>query len=119
MGYQTLGTIGASTTHTTGVPSQKNVQQGKTRLELLAISQGTTRLNLLASPKVQNLRGTTPINPLASRHGTTPLKPSARAWVLTSYYIRAYIPTRQRGTLGDLPEAVNTLTTNILQTYID
>ena len=34
MGYQTLGTIGASTTHTTDVPSQKTVQWGETRLEL-------------------------------------------------------------------------------------
>ena len=46
MDYQSLSTIGASTTHTTDVPSQKNVQrgetpQGTTRLELLATSQGT------------------------------------------------------------------------------
>ena len=34
MGYQTLGKIGAPTTHTTAVPSQKTVQRGEARLEL-------------------------------------------------------------------------------------
>ena len=33
MEYQTLGTIGVSTTHTTEVPSQKTVQRGETQLE--------------------------------------------------------------------------------------
>ena len=93
MDYQSLGMIDASTTHTTDVPSQKNVQQGENRLELLETSQGTTRLELLVSPRVQTLRGMTPLKPLSSPHGTTPFKPSARAWVLTSYYICAYIPT--------------------------
>ena len=73
MGYQTLGTIGASTTHTTDGPSQKIVQQGETRLELLASSQGTTQLELLASSRVRTLRGATTIKPLASPHGTTTL----------------------------------------------
>ena len=86
MDYQSLGTICASTTHTTDVPSQKNVQRGEARLKILATSQGTTRLELLASSRVQTLRGTTPLKPLASPHGTNPLKPSPRAWVLTSYY---------------------------------
>ena len=79
MGYQALGTIGASTTHTTDVPTQKNVQRGETRLELLATSQSATRLELLASPRVRTHRDTTLLNPLASPHGTTPLNPSARA----------------------------------------
>ena len=64
----------------------KTVQQGETRLELLATSQSATRLEILESPRVQTLRDTTLLKPLVSPHGTTPLKPSARAWVLTSYY---------------------------------
>ena len=86
MGYQALGKIGESTIHTTGVPSQKNVERGEAQLKLLASPQGTTWLELLESPRVQTLRGTTPLKPIVSPHGTTPLKPSARAWVLTSYY---------------------------------
>ena len=86
MDYQSLGTIGVSTTNTTDVPSQKNVQQGETQLELLATSQGTTRLELLASHRVRNLQGTTPLKTLAIPHGTTPLNPSAGAWVLMGYY---------------------------------
>ena len=93
MDFQSLGMIGASTTHTNEIPSQKNVQQGETQLELLATSQGTTWLELLVSPRVRTLRGMTPLNPLASSHGTTLFKPSARAWVLTSYYLWAYIPS--------------------------
>ena len=79
MGYQTLGTIGASTTHTTDVPSQKNVHRGETQLKILATSHSATRLKLLASPRVLTLRDTTPLKPLASPHGTTLLKPSVRA----------------------------------------
>ena len=80
MGYQTLGTIGASTTHTTDVTSQKTVQRGETRLEpFLVTSQSVTGLELLASPIVQTLRDTTPLKTIASPHGTTPIKPSARA----------------------------------------
>ena len=93
MDYQYVGTIGVSTTHTTDFFSQKTVQQGETRLELLATSQGTIRLELLASPRVWTLRGMTPFKPLTSPHGKTPLKTSARSWVLTSYYLLAYIPT--------------------------
>ena len=75
MGYQSLGAIGASTTHTTDVPSQKTVQRREAWLDLLASPQGTTWLELLASPRVQTLRGTTPLKPLVSPHGTTLLKP--------------------------------------------
>ena len=83
MGYQTLGKIGASTTHTTDVPSKKTVQRGETQLKLLAASQGmtwlellatfpnATQLKLLASPRVRTLWDTTPLKPLASPHGTT------------------------------------------------
>ena len=79
MGYQTLGTIGVSTTHTTDVTSQKTMQRGETRLDpFLVTSQSVTRLKLLASPMVQTLRDTTPLKPLASPHGTTPINPSAR-----------------------------------------
>ena len=78
MGYQTLGTIGASTTHTTDVPSQKTMQRGETRLEIFATSQSATRLELLASPRVRILWDTTPLEPLAILHSTTPLNPSAR-----------------------------------------
>ena len=103
IGYQFLGTIGASTTHTTDVPSQKTLQRGETLLKLLATSQSATRLELLVSTRVQTLWDTTPLKPLASPrvqtlwdttalkplvspHGTTLLKPSAWSWVLTSYY---------------------------------
>ena len=74
MGYQTLGTIGVSTTHTTDVPYQNIVQRGEARLDLLASPQGTTWLKLLASLRVRTLRG------------ITPLKTLTWAWVLTSYY---------------------------------
>ena len=83
MGYQTLGTIGASMTHTTEIPSQKTVQREETRLKLWATSQSATWLELLTIPRVQTLRDTTPPTPLVSPHGTTPLNPSARSWVLT------------------------------------
>ena len=81
MGYQTLGMIGASTTHTTDITSQKPCSEE--RLDLTPFSEfpecDWTQLELLASPMVQNLRDTTPHNPLAIPHGTAPIKPSERA----------------------------------------
>ena len=81
MGYQTLGTIGASTRRTPLTSFTKTVQQGETRLEPFSDFPkcNWARLELLASPMVQNLRDTTPHKPLASPHGTTLIKPSARA----------------------------------------
>ena len=83
--YQSLGTIGASTTHTTDIPSQK--PPSGERLPRIRLDSSYQQL-----PRVQTLRGTTPLKPLSCPHGTTPLKPSARDWVLTSYYLWAYIP---------------------------
>ena len=81
MGYQTLGTIGASTRRTPLTLLHKNCAEGEARLELFSDFPkcNWTRLELLASPMVQTLRYTTPHKPLVSLHGTTPIKPSARA----------------------------------------
>ena len=79
MGYQILGTIGASTMDTTDVPYKKNVQWGEARLEPLATSQNATRLEFLASPMLQTLQDTTSLKPLASPHGTNLIKPSVWA----------------------------------------
>ena len=80
MGYQTLGTIGASTRGTPLTSFTKTVQRGETRLEPFSDFSKCdwSRLELLASPMLQTLRDTTPHKPLVSPHGTTPIKPSAR-----------------------------------------
>ena len=86
MGYQFLGTIGASTMHTTDATSQKTLQRGET-------PQGTTRLKLLATSQGTNSLGYDSAQALSDSYDTTPLNPLARAWVLTNYNLWVYIPS--------------------------
>ena len=81
MGYQTLGTIGASTRCTALKFFTKTVQRGETRLEPFGDLPKCdwVQLELLASLMVQTLWYTTPHKTLAIPHGTTPIKHSARA----------------------------------------